>query len=128
MAVNQLWKGVLQILDSSLNVLSAGVPLYEMKGRDLVPSHALALSALLKPDAFPRVELDFQQAISYLRREAFVLPDGTPRGYVVVCFQHTPLGFMKNLGNRANNLYPQEWRIRSTHLPDDARPLFEQTK
>lgn len=128
MAVNQLWKGVLQTIDSSLNVLSAGVPLYEMKGRDLVPSHALALSALLKTDAFPRVELDFQQAISYLRREAFVLPGGTPRGYVVVCFQHTPLGFMKNLGNRANNLYPQEWRIRSTHLPDDACPIFEQRK
>jgi NOL1/NOP2/fmu family ribosome biogenesis protein len=22
------------------------------------------------------------------------------------------LGFVKNLGNRANNMYPREWRIR----------------
>ena len=125
MAVNRLWKDAIQTLDGSLNVLSAGVPLYEAKGRDLVPCHALALSARLREEAFPRVELDFQQAIGYLRREAFALPDNTPRGYVVVCFRQTPLGFMKNLGNRANNLYPQEWRIRSSHLPDDAHSLLE---
>lgn len=125
LAVNRLWKDAIQTLDGSLNVLSAGVPLYEAKGRDLVPCHALALSARLREEAFPRVELDFQQAIGYLRREAFALPDNTPRGYVVVCFRQTPLGFMKNLGNRANNLYPQEWRIRSSHLPDNAHSLLE---
>ena len=24
----------------------------------------------------------------------------------------------KNIGNRANNLYPQEWKIKTTHLPE----------
>ena len=27
--------------------------------------------------------------------------------------------FVKNIGNRANNLYPQEWRIRSGYLPEE---------
>jgi hypothetical protein len=30
---------------------------------------------------------------------------------------------VKNIGNRANNLYPQEWRIRSGYLPEEIRTL-----
>ena len=32
---------------------------------------------------------------------------------------------MKNLGNRASNLYPQEWRILSSHIPDVAPNVIE---
>ena len=31
---------------------------------------------------------------------------------------------MKNIGNRANNLYPQEWRIRSGYLPEEIVTVF----
>lgn len=62
------------------------------------------------------VELTLEQAIRYLQRESFALPDGTPRGIVQVGFQNQRLGLMKNLGSRANNLYPKEWRIRSQHI------------
>lgn len=51
--------------------------------------------------------------------EAVALPADCPRGYVVVAYRNHPLGFVKNLGNRANNLYPKEWRIRSGHIPDE---------
>ena len=68
---------------------------------------------------YPCVELSFDQAIAYLRREALVLPADTPRGQVVVMFRNHPLGFAKNIGTRANNQYPQEWRIRTTHVPSD---------
>ena len=96
-----------------LRMLSAGTALGQQKGRDFIPHHALALSCHLQPDAFPKIELDYPEAIAYLRREAITLPSDTPRGYVTVCWRHHPLGFVKNLGNRANNLYPQEWRIKS---------------
>ena len=66
----------------------------------------------------PTAELTYRQAIDYLRREPLQLPDGTPRGIVLVTYRNVPLGFVKNLGSRANNLYPQEWRIKSTHVPD----------
>ena len=99
----------------AVRVLSAGVPLAQAKGRKLVPRAALALSAELAPDAFPRVELGPDEAVAFLRREAPLLPAGVPRGYVVAAYEGLPLGFLNNLGSRANNLYPAEWRIRSTH-------------
>ncbi len=76
------------------------------------PPHAEALLYNLPAAKYPQAELTLQQALSYLRREAITLPEDTPRGHVIVTFEGHPLGFVKNIGNRANNLYPQEWRIR----------------
>ena len=90
-----------------------------MKGRDIVPDTSLALSTLLYKGAFPLVELSLHDAISFLRKEAVMLPAGTPRGFVVVTYHGHPLGFEKNIGNRANNLYPQEWKIKTTHIPEE---------
>ena len=64
------------------------------------------------------VSLSYPQAISFLRREALVLPAETPRGIVAVSYEGHVLGYVKNIGNRANNLYPKEWRIKSTYVPD----------
>ena len=69
-------------------------------------------------------DLSYPQALSYLRGEALVLPPDTPRGQVEVCFMGEPLGPAKNIGNRANNLYPKEWRIKTTHLPHDYEPVL----
>ena len=65
------------------------------------------------PSSLPRVELTREEALRYLRREALVLPPDTPRGHVVVTYEELPLGFVKNIGTRANNLYPKEWKIRN---------------
>lgn len=69
------------------------------------------------------VELSYQQAIAYLHGEALMLPADTPRGLVTVCFLGHSLGMVKNLGTRANNLYPKEWRIKSTHVPQEYTPV-----
>ena len=63
------------------------------------------------------VDVDFAEALKYLRGEALVLPADTPRGVVTVTYKGIPLGPVKNIGNRANNLYPKPWRIKTTHLP-----------
>jgi 16S rRNA C967 or C1407 C5-methylase (RsmB/RsmF family) len=73
------------------------------------------------------VDLSYSQAISYLRGEALVLPPDTPRGLITVSFMGFPLGPVKNIGNRANNLYPKEWRIKSTHIPQDYETIFRLT-
>ena len=75
------------------------------------------LNDLHEASTAPRAELTYDQAISYLRREAITLPPDTPRGIVVLTYRDTPLGLAKNIGNRANNLYPKEWRIKTTHIP-----------
>lgn len=111
-------------LEKSLKVISMGVELGTRKGRDFIPSHGLALSTHLHPDAYPRYPLSYEQAIAYLRKEALHL-DEAPRGVVLVTYNSAPLGFVKNLGNRANNLYPGEWRVRSGYLPPREPRLLE---
>ena len=71
-----------------------------------------------------RVDIGYQQAVAYLRREALTLPPDTPRGIVELTFMGQPLGPAKNLGTRANNLYPKAWRIKTTHTTDDYTPVL----
>jgi len=66
-----------------------------------------------------RVDLPYSEALKYLRGEAIVLPPNTPRGLVTVTYKGVALGSAKNIGNRANNLYPKPWRIKTTHLPSE---------
>ncbi|MCR5239183.1 MAG: hypothetical protein K6E15_03320 [Prevotella sp.] len=68
---------------------------------------------------FPRIDLPYSDALKYLRGEALVLPPGTPQGIVTVTYKGAPLGPVKNIGSRANNLYPKPWRIKTTHLPTE---------
>lgn len=110
------------LLDAMMNVIHAGIPLSRFKGKDYIPDHALALSTFLNRTNFPIEELSYDTALSYLRRESIRLQN-TERNYFLLTFQGKALGWAKNLGNRANNLYPQEWRIRSSHIPDNRAPL-----
>ena len=89
-----------------------------MKGKDFIPYQALALSNSLNKSAFVTCNVDWATAIAYLRTEAITLAD-CEKGYVLLTYKNVPLGFVKNLGTRANNLYPNEWRIRSTNIPSD---------
>ena len=99
------------LLRQALRVLSEGIALAQLKGNYWQPAHALAMSTALRRGLFPEAALSYEQALAYLRHEAIQVD--APRGFVLVTFRGFPLGFVKNLGPRANNLYPQEWRIRS---------------
>ena len=101
---------------AKIPILTSGIPLAEVKGRDFLPLPALALSVGLDDEAFPRAELTQEEAIRYLAREAVTLSADTPRGLILVTYEGYPLGFAKHLGNRTNNLYPQAWRIRHPEL------------
>lgn len=97
---------------SSLRVLANGIEPPTKKGNDIIPSHAEALSRILDRKKYPMHELSRTEALSYLRRETLTFGTEVPKGYLIVCYEGLPLGFVKNLGNRANNLYPQNWKIR----------------
>ena len=117
-AIPKSWKSTIDNT-SPLRILHRGIKAAVIKGHDILPQHSLALSRALHAEAFPSVSITHGQAIAYLRKEAVVLPPDTPRGYVLLTYQGSPLGFVKNIGNRANNLYPQEWKVKSAHIPDD---------
>lgn len=92
-------------------------------------NHSYPLSTIssklrvLTPDLpegdYPRIDIPYQDALKFLRGEAIVLPPDTPKGIVTVTYQGFALGPAKNIGNRANNLYPKPWRIKTTHLPTE---------
>lgn len=101
------------LLRAGVRITGAGLPAAEVKGRDLIPDSRAVLSAAFRDDAFPGVELSEEDALRFLRRESFPLPDGNPKGFIIVKYEGHPLGLMKNIGNRANNLYPQSWKIKN---------------
>ena len=98
-------------VNKELYALIPGIEVAVRKGHDWVPAHALAMSDALNTEAFNKVEITRKQALEYLHCDALHLDDA-PRGIVLLTYKGIPLGFAKNLGNRANNMYPQEWRIR----------------
>jgi NOL1/NOP2/fmu family ribosome biogenesis protein len=96
---------------SDLRPLRQGVKKGIQKGKDFVPDAEYALSLDFCRDDYPMVELDLQTALKFLHRDSFAIKDA-PLGYLAVCYQGHPLGFVKNLGNRCNNLLPAARRIR----------------
>ena len=99
------------ILNKELKCMYSGIWVGEMKGTDFVPSTNVALSKELDMNTAESVEVEYGDAIRFLQKEAIVLSD-SPKGYVLITYKGLGLGWVKNLGNRCNNLYPQEWRIR----------------
>lgn len=118
-AIPNTWRDDYEKARKQLKVIHAGIKVGTLKGKDMIPDQSLALSCALDREAFPNVDVNYAEAVVYLRKESVILPPDTPRGIVLLTYRGHPLGFVKNIGHRANNLYPQEWRIKSTHIPDE---------
>ncbi len=106
----------LATLRQHLNLIHSGTAVGSLKGRKFTPSHELALSQHLASGVFPKVEVDYPTAIAYLRGESLGAIGGS-RGYCLLTHRGQPLGFVNNLGTRANNLLPKTLRIISHTLP-----------
>ncbi|MDO8367424.1 MAG: hypothetical protein Q7T20_11545 [Saprospiraceae bacterium] len=99
------------MLDKFLKTKWFGVNIGEFKGKDFIPSHALALSLWVAPD-LPAVDLSREQALLFLKKETFDPPEGAPLGWTLARYEGLNLGWVKILPNRLNNYLPQERRIR----------------
>ncbi|HWZ35951.1 MAG TPA: hypothetical protein VNW51_07300, partial [Mucilaginibacter sp.] len=92
--------------------------------------HELALSIIINKDAVAQTELDYDQAILYLRRENLVV-DEAKKGWSLMNFvpadsfgEGQPLGWAKLLPNRVNNYYPKELRILTSPRPSPKEREF----
>jgi 16S rRNA C967 or C1407 C5-methylase (RsmB/RsmF family)/NOL1/NOP2/fmu family ribosome biogenesis protein len=94
-----------------LSVRYFGVELGKKQGKEWIPSHEWALSTLPK-NGFPQQELSSEEALDFLRKKEQSFSN-LPLGWVLLTYQKLSLGWIKNLGNRVNNYYPKEWRIRN---------------
>lgn len=98
-------------LDKHLKAKWFGLNMGEFKGKDFIPSHALALSRWASP-ALPALPLSREQALFFLKKETFPMPPDSPLGWTLARYQDLNLGWMKLLPNRMNNYLPPERRIR----------------
>lgn len=93
---------------------------FTLKGRDRIPTQALAnLAEPFKAAALKSCgieirtfEADLPTALKFLRRENIILPSDYAKGYVSITYKGVTLGFVNNLINRTNNLYPKSRAIR----------------
>jgi len=97
-------------LAGNLTVICSGVRMGQLFGGKLKPDHALAMFHDRAGDRAPRVDLELPAALDYLRKKDI---DAAPfdEGINLVCHEGLPLGWIKRIGRRTNNLYPKESRI-----------------
>jgi NOL1/NOP2/fmu family ribosome biogenesis protein len=105
------WEREILLLFEKLNLVKAGTHFATLKKKDILPEHELAMLNERTPGVFELIELAHEDALNYLGKANFQLQLNGPN-WQLASFRGTPLGFVKNLGNRFNNYYPKEWRLR----------------
>jgi 16S rRNA C967 or C1407 C5-methylase (RsmB/RsmF family)/NOL1/NOP2/fmu family ribosome biogenesis protein len=109
--LNEAVLGFLQTFEKQLYFKKAGVLAGEIKGKDLVPAHELAL-AIYTGAGVISLELDHETAIRFLKKENLTIPS-PHKGLCRITYQDQGIGWAKILPNRINNYLPPEWRILS---------------
>jgi 16S rRNA C967 or C1407 C5-methylase (RsmB/RsmF family)/NOL1/NOP2/fmu family ribosome biogenesis protein len=98
-------------IHASLRVLKLGTEIGERSKKGIIPHEALAFSVDCLSSNINKIELTLEESLKFLKGETFSLSSSN-QGFVLVTYLQQPLGWIKHLGNRFNNLYPKEWRIR----------------
>jgi 16S rRNA C967 or C1407 C5-methylase (RsmB/RsmF family)/NOL1/NOP2/fmu family ribosome biogenesis protein len=108
LAIQENHRAILEALSGRLKWIKKGVALGKLIHGDLIPDHELALAVA---GSYPqRWNLTLADAQRYLQKEAIEhMP--AKKGWYLMQYENTPIGWAKHLGNRMNNYYPTERRI-----------------
>lgn len=109
----------IRFVEENLKTVLSGIAIAEKKGKDYIPHADFALTGAVAsmvvssslPSGISAVEVGREDALKFLAKEPLLFP-GAPMGYLLLVYCGLPLGFVKNLGNRSNNLLPMARRIR----------------
>lgn len=104
-------RNVKNFISNKLNIVYSGIELGELKGKDFIPTQALA-SFYKHLHIFPEVDVDRKMALEFLRGNDPDL-DLDKKGIYILMYENLGLGFVKFIGNRSNNYYPKPWRIKN---------------
>ncbi|MEI7801869.1 MAG: rRNA methyltransferase [Bacteroidota bacterium] len=99
-------------LRDCVKIIYAGVELAAKKHNEFIPSPSLALFEQINTFAFNQLDLSREQALSFLRKDSLQI-SSLGKSWMLAVFENHPLGWVKALGNRMNNYFPVEWRIRN---------------
>jgi 16S rRNA C967 or C1407 C5-methylase (RsmB/RsmF family)/NOL1/NOP2/fmu family ribosome biogenesis protein len=102
-------KEIIMVLQTQLRIFKLCTTIGELTPKGFVPGKELAMNPSLNT-MHECISLTEKEALNYLHGDTFKLNGNF--GYQLMCFEQIPLGWIKHLGNRFNNLYPKEWRIR----------------
>ena len=97
-------------LSESLSVVYSGVAMGQIFKGALRPDHALSLFVDLDMERVPWAEVSRDEALAYLRRTD-ISAAGFEQGINAVVCDGLPIGFVKRIGARCNNMYPKDLRI-----------------
>jgi NOL1/NOP2/sun family putative RNA methylase len=92
-------------------VVHAGVQVAEFFHHKVNPSEHLALFQGFNQAVFESQQTDLTTALKFLRKEEIEIEDGK-QGWILISYEGLPLGWVKKSGNKTNNHYPKEWRLR----------------
>ncbi|MEZ4985769.1 MAG: RNA methyltransferase [Saprospiraceae bacterium] len=109
-ALRASWMEDARWLSAHLPALEVGTLVGELKGKSLIPAPEWALHEDCNSN-LPTVDTDRETALELLRKHtpSLSLP---PTGWVLAHYQGLPFAWLKSIGNRYNNYYPVQWRIR----------------
>jgi len=100
-------------LQKVLYLKNAGTTIGKLVGKEIIPSHDLALSNLIQPN-IPAIDLSLADSLCFLRKDNLgteINPEGL-KGWVLMRYKGVNLGWIKAISNRINNYYPKELRIQ----------------
>lgn len=107
----QMWKTHFEQILQSLNIRYFGIEIGKKQKNEWIPSHDWAVSIFPKK-GFSTQEVSREEALEFLRKNDQEL-NFEKLGWILLTYQNLALGWAKNLGNRVNNYYPKDWRIRN---------------
>lgn len=108
---NKNYTDLFKNLEQYVKIIYEGVELGQFFKDDFKPSHPLALYIGGNFEKnIPIVNVPKEVALDYIRKKdidysLFEI------GINLICYENLPLGFIKRIGKRCNNLYPKEFRI-----------------
>ncbi len=110
--IPSLWENEISYLQQQLKLAKIGNLMATEKNKNFAPEAELAFSVDLNANAFKQLELSQLDCLNFLARNNFNW-ESNSKEWELVRYHNTPLGFIKGIGNRYNNYYPKEWRLRS---------------
>lgn len=100
----------IEALSGVLAVIYSGVAMGQIFKGSLKPDAALAFYVGLRRDEVECRELDRMQSLQFLRKQD-LQAEWFSQGINLVVCEGLPLGFVKRVGGRVNNMYPNSLRI-----------------
>src|SRR5690606_40183111 len=107
----------LKICAAALHIQIFGAPAAQQNNKHIIPQPGFAFLHLLQSDAYDSWQFNPEEAIQLLRKAPLDFTGG--KGWLLAKYEHIALAFLKSTGNRINNYYPSEWRLRKEVHKDE---------